>query len=92
MAFSVRSRSFSKEKNLDLERHDRNGDSPLHLAVRMNSLELVHLLLGHFRINANTLNRDGNTPLWESSRSRYDETTRRFLGYKGVDINFIGGL
>lgn len=52
-----------RQKSPDLERYDRNGDIPLHIAVQMNSLELVDLLLTYPRIKPNSTNCEGNTPL-----------------------------
>ncbi|KAI2791659.1 hypothetical protein POX_c04525 [Penicillium oxalicum] len=80
-----------REESLNLGRQNRNGDTALHLAVRLKSRELLDLLLDHPRINVNPTYRDGNTPLWEASRSQCDEIIKRFLGHKSVDTNLIGG-
>jgi len=79
------------QKNPALEAHDQNGDTPLHLAVRCRRLEAMEALLDHPQVNINCQDRDGNTPLWLSTFLSYDDTTKRILAGKGIDVNFVGG-
>jgi ankyrin repeat protein len=80
-----------KQKDLDLETHDRNRDTPLHVTVRMQWLELVYLLLDHPRLHVNVQKQMGNTAFWKASSPLCDEITKRVLEHRDVDINFIGG-
>ena len=80
-----------RQNGLDLEAHDRWGNTPLHLAVRSGRLDVVDLLLRHPRASVNCKDKDGNTPLWLSTYASCDEITERLLAERDIDINFIGG-
>jgi ankyrin repeat protein len=74
-----------------LDIQNRNGYTPLHLAVQNKRLEMVNLLLSHPPANVNCKDKDGNTPLWLSTYSSYDEITDRLLAEKDINVNFVGG-
>ncbi|CAG7959597.1 unnamed protein product [Penicillium salamii] len=80
-----------RRKDLALDTLDRNGYTPIHLAVESNRPEVVDLLLSHPRANVNCTDKDGNTPLWLSTYSSYYEITERLLAEKDIDVNLIGG-
>ncbi|OGE46852.1 hypothetical protein PENARI_c099G05954 [Penicillium arizonense] len=70
---------------------NRNGYTPLHLAIQNKRLEMVNLLLSHPRANVNCKDKDGNTPLWLSTYSSCDGIAERLLAEKDINVNFVGG-
>jgi len=83
-------RLLMKQKHT-LEAHDRNGDTPLHLAVRSQSRQVMDLLLSHPQIDVNCKDLAGNTPLWLSTHLSCDAVTERLLEEPRVNLNFVGG-
>jgi ankyrin repeat protein len=80
-----------KQKRTNLEAHDRNGDTPLHLAVRSQSREVMDILLSHPHSDVNCRDLAGNTPLWLSTHLSCDVVTERLLEEARVNLNFVGG-
>jgi hypothetical protein len=65
--------------NADINLPDREGNTPLHIAVKTDNLECAEVLLA-FRADPNALNRNGATPLDVATAQRapvYLKTTQR---------------
>lgn len=67
------------QKRVDRLSHNQDVNTPLHLAVRSRSREVMKC-------------KDKRYPLlWLSTNRSCDAVTERLLAERGVDINFIGG-
>lgn len=64
---------------------DEKGNTPLHLAVEQNNIEIVKLLLG-FGAKVNAQNKDINTPLQISAVHNYKEIAK-YLIENGANVN-----
>lgn len=57
-------RSILKQKNIDINRTYKNGDTLLHISIRKGLVRLIQILIDH-KIDINSINVFGNTPLHE---------------------------
>ncbi|KAH3685632.1 hypothetical protein WICPIJ_003379 [Wickerhamomyces pijperi] len=73
--FKLISKLLSEENrlNLDINYQDVNGNTPLHLAVLNNRLDVVQLLLRDERVNDTLLNNDLKQPIGLASDNRMME-------------------
>ena len=87
-------------QGIDVNKVNKDGFSPLHLAIKYNNAEMVKLLLSHKKINMNIVlpkdtifedldntkwYADGQTPLMLASYYGYDDIVLMLLNY-GADI------
>jgi len=63
------------------------GDTPLHIASKSNSIEIVRILLD-YGANPNSINAYGSTPLHVAARYGSLETVNLLLVY-GADVNAV---
>jgi len=66
---------------------DKNGQTVLHVASRMNHLEVVRLLLDR-GANINSVDKDGQTALYLASEENHLKIVQLLLD-RGANINFI---
>lgn len=59
-----------KERKLDVNAQDNEGNTPLHCACKENRDENIQLLLAHSGINVNAQNNNGDTPLLIACRNQ----------------------
>ena len=69
-----------------LNMQDRNGNTPLHLAV-MESYFIVYEFLEQKNINVNIRNNDGNTPLHLAATEPYNLVVHKILKQKNINVN-----
>lgn len=67
-------------------RTNKVGDRLLHRAVRENDISSVTILLGCSSVNLNSVNRDGETPIYIALRS-YFEKIFTSLAIAGADLS-----
>jgi hypothetical protein len=67
----------------------KNGQPPLHLAIKKNNQELVGKLLKVSNINVNALNEDGDAALHLAIISRNLVIVDKLLATKNIDINAV---
>ncbi|KAJ8938167.1 hypothetical protein NQ318_011932 [Aromia moschata] len=66
--------------------NDNNGNTPLHIAVIKNNLEILEYLLSQEDIRVNTRNFRGETPLFQAVRAGKVESTTRLI-QAGANVN-----
>jgi ankyrin repeat protein len=92
-----------KDKNIDVNLQNFDGDTPLMVAVEENNLDMVNALLQHPQINVNLRNNEGLTAFMiamEKTQFKWNMTNntpivKRLLevgGFKGNLKNFRIGL
>ena len=66
-----------------------NGETtPLHSAVRRNNINIVSILLDH-NANVDSIDEDGDTPLYSALSADIDRDIRHLLYARGANVNHI---
>ena len=74
-------------KNIDLNAQNREGDTPLHIAVKHEVTEAVVQLLSHWKCNPNTRNKEGCTPVHIAAGMNNIAALSRLLAHDRCDPN-----
>ncbi|KAL7816338.1 ankyrin repeat protein [Trichoderma aethiopicum] len=64
-----------------------NGDTPLHLAAKMNNKGVISMLLSKYNADANYRGAGGDTPFMEATAHKDMETVRLFLQSPRLNLN-----
>lgn len=64
-----------------------NGDTPLHLAAKMNNKGVIRMLLFEYNADANYRGAGGDTPLMEATAHKDMDTVRLFLQSPRLNLN-----
>lgn len=82
-----------KEPGIDVNKGDEYGCTPVFIASKNGSCEILEALLslkktdGSFAVNVNKPNRDGTTPLLAACQKSRNHTAIQLLKVPGIDVN-----
>jgi ankyrin repeat protein len=75
------------KKGADVKAANKDGNTPLHWAVRYGQLDVVKYLVEEKGADVNAANKDGNTPLhWAVRYGKWD-IVKYLVEEKGADVN-----
>jgi hypothetical protein len=79
-------RELLKAANVDVNKANDDGDTPLIYAARNGHAEVVRELLKAANVDVNKANNDGDTPLIYAARNGHAEVVRELLKAANVDV------
>ncbi|CAL4063119.1 unnamed protein product, partial [Meganyctiphanes norvegica] len=75
-------KKYQADYHVEIDIKDKDGNAPIHYALKRSSIECCHLLL-KCRANINITNHEGDTPLHIAAENKLEECCQKFI-YKGA--------
>ena len=82
-----------KDKRVDVNKQEKDGWTPLHIACATGNIEIVKYMLQDQRVDVNQPNNNNVTPIWIASDNNYTQVVQAILQsgrYIDLDAKWTG--